>query len=64
MTYEEIKEKYGNEDGYVYCSVCPLGGNGDDNNERNCIDNFFMSAFVMGDAGLTKELGNIWVVKQ
>lgn len=25
MTYKEIKEKYSrNEDGYIYCSDCPL----------------------------------------
>lgn len=56
MTYEEIKEKYGNEDGYVYCSVCPLGGNGDDNDERDCINNSFYECFCDGRCGAYKRI--------
>lgn len=48
MTIKEIKEKYGNKDGYVYCFVCPLGGNGDDNNECDCVSNAFYEDFCNG----------------
>lgn len=41
MTIKEIKEKYGDKDGYVCCFACPLGGNRDDNNECDCVSNAF-----------------------